>query len=85
MEGKPLDAQVESLFGLGRCLLLPDYPIGIISGHLLESIFKVEYISNDKFIVHVSDDMALQLKKVKHGTMYSCNLRAVAAKLRTAV
>ena len=71
-----MDAQVGPLFGLGRCLLLPDCPIGILYGHLLESIFKVEYIPNDKFIV--PDDMALQFKKVKHGTMYS-----VAAKLRT--
>ena len=64
VEGKPLDAQVG-----GRCLVLPDCPIGIISGHLLESTFKVEYIPNDKLIVHVSDDMALQFKKVKNGTM----------------
>ena len=67
---------------LGRCLLLPDCPVGITSGHMLETHFKVDYVPNEKLVVHVTSDLKLEFIKAKYETMQQCNLHDMVLKLR---
>ena len=44
VEGRPMEAEVGSLLCLGRCLLIPNCPVGLISSHVLESMgFNIDY------------------------------------------
>ena len=75
VEGRPMEAEVGSFLCLGRCLLIPNCPVGLISSHVLESMgFNIEYHSGINYIVHITSKLALVFKKANNSTMNVCDI-----------
>ena len=52
---------------------MPECPVTLVSPHVLEELFMIDYTPMIGYTVHVSDDFQLQFIKLDANNMYVCD------------